>query len=255
MSDAGTEAVSVSNIAKQSPALIGMLAAVRRGGGVARARALIDAGHSRYIVRRAVESGQLIHVRRDWVALPEADHELVWAVRAGVVVSCVSQAKRLGLWVLRVDRPHAAVVGTRRVRAGDATVHWAGPVVPRHPDVVVDPIENVLALVASCQPFETALAVWESALRGGLVARASLERLPLGPQARRILGVASPWSDSGLESFVVPRLRWMRLPIVPQAWIAGHRVDFLPASGSCCRSTAGIMSVRSARPTSSTMRS
>ncbi|WP_235565620.1 DUF559 domain-containing protein [Microbacterium sp. Root166] len=217
----------MSNIAKQSPALIGMLAAVRRGGGVARARTLIDAGHSRYTVRRAVESGQLIHVRRDWVALPEADHELVWAVRAGVVVSCVSQAKRLGLWVLRVDRPHAAVVGARRVRAGNATVHWAEPVVPRHPDVVVDPIENVLALVASCQPFEMALAVWESALRGGMVARASLERLPLGAQARRILGVASPWSDSGLESFVVPRLRWMRLPIVPQAWIAGHRVDFL----------------------------
>ena len=36
-----------------------------------------------------------------------------------------------------------------------------------------------------------------------------------------------PWSDSGLESFVVPRLKWMRLPIRPQVWISGHRVDFL----------------------------
>ena len=36
-----------------------------------------------------------------------------------------------------------------------------------------------------------------------------------------------PYSDSGLESFVVPRLGWLNVRITPQAWIAGHRVDFL----------------------------
>lgn len=194
---------------------------------VARIRTLLDEGHSRYTVRLAIESGELIHVRRDWVALPTADRELVSATRAGVVVSCISQAKRLGLWVLRVDRPHVAANANRTVRMPGSTVHWASPAVPRHPDAIVDPIENVLALVAACQPFESALSVWELALRTGLVARASLERMDLGPAARRVLGVASPWSDSGLESFVVPRLKWLRLPIIPQVWIAGHRVDFL----------------------------
>lgn len=38
---------------------------------------------------------------------------------------------------------------------------------------------------------------------------------------------ASPYSGSGLETLVVPRLRWMGVPIIPQVWIAGHRVDFL----------------------------
>ncbi len=204
-----------------------MVGAVRRGGGVARIRPLVDAGHTRYTVRAAIDAGALMRVRRDWVAVPGADPVRVAAARAGAVISCISQAKRLGLWVLAEDRLHVAVAPHRAVKADGATVHWAIPAVPRHPDVLVDPIENVLALVASCQPFESALAVWESALRGGAVTRATLERMNLGSRAARVLAAASPWSDSGLESFVVPRLRWLRLSIIPQVWIAGHRVDFL----------------------------
>lgn len=44
---------------------------------------------------------------------------------------------------------------------------------------------------------------------------------------RAVLTRASPFSDSGLETFVIPRLRWMKVRLVPQAWICGHRVDFL----------------------------
>ncbi|WP_235511465.1 endonuclease domain-containing protein [Agromyces sp. Root81] len=106
-------------------------------------------------------------------------------------------------------------------------MHWAKPLVPRHPDALTDPIENVLVLVAQCQPFEAALAVWESALRRGLLDRQALERMPLPTAVRNVLGSALPFSDSGLESFVVPRLAWMKIPLVPQVWIAGHRVDFL----------------------------
>ncbi|MDQ2661402.1 MAG: DUF559 domain-containing protein [Actinomycetota bacterium] len=109
----------------------------------------------------------------------------------------------------------------------DAAVHWAKPLVPRHPDALIDPIENVLTLVALCQPFEAALAVWESALRKGLVETHALERMPLPAVARNVLESAFPFSDSGLESFVVPRLKWLNLPLVPQVWISGHRVDFL----------------------------
>jgi very-short-patch-repair endonuclease len=200
---------------------------VKRRGGVARVASILDAGIRRYALRAAIAQGRIVQVRKGWVALPSADAYLVAAARAGVVVSCITQARRMGLWVLNEDRPHVALNPHGLSGAVGATVHWSRPLIPRHPDALVDPIENVLALVATCQPFEAALAIWESALRAGLITRPALERFDLSSAARRLLSVASPFSDSGLETFVVPRLLWLRLPIVPQAWIAGHRVDFL----------------------------
>ncbi|MFJ4252299.1 endonuclease domain-containing protein [Microbacterium sp. NPDC090003] len=98
---------------------------------------------------------------------------------------------------------------------------------PRHPDALADPIENVLALVADCEPYEQALATWDSALNRGLVERAALERLPLKAVARRLLEDAWPFADAGLETYLRPRLRWLRLPLYFQIWLAGHRVDAL----------------------------
>ena len=106
-------------------------------------------------------------------------------------------------------------------------VHWAEPLVPRHPDVLADPIENVLTIVASCQPHEVALAVWESALQQGLAAMDVLARMPLPAASRLLLAEAYPFVGSGLETIFAVRLRWLGVRIVPQAWIEGHRVDFL----------------------------
>lgn len=194
-----------------------------------RTRALLDAGATRHELSRARDVGAIIAVTRGWVATPGADPLLVSAARHNVRVTCVTRAERLGLWVLaRGSRPHvAAHPHAGRVPSPDAIVHRDRAVVPRHPDALVDAIENVLVLVASCQPFEAALATWESALRGGLVERAALARLALPTSARRVLGAAEVWSDSGLETFVVPRLRWMRLPLRRQIWVHGHRVDLL----------------------------
>lgn len=168
-------------------------------------------------------------MRRGWVAVPDADPFLVAAARAGVVVSCVTRAGRLGLWVLdEDDKSHvAAPAHAGGANPRDAVVHWSRPVVPRHPDLLEDEVENVLALVAACQPREAALTIWESALRQGLVDARSLERLPLGPAARELLAVADPFADSGLESLAVPRLRWMDVPLRRQIWLAGRPVDLL----------------------------
>lgn len=106
-------------------------------------------------------------------------------------------------------------------------VHWAKPLIPRPPDVLTDPIENVLAIVAECEPFEQALATWESALNKGLAQREVLQSLPLRPIARRVLAQATPFADAGLETYLGVRLRWLRLPIRFQTWIGGHRVDAL----------------------------
>ncbi|HYJ49442.1 MAG TPA: hypothetical protein VEX12_05955 [Microbacterium sp.] len=75
---------------------------------------------------------------------------------------------------------------------------------PRPPESLADPVENVLQRVADCQPYETALSVWESALRKELTTATVLSRFPLAAGARRILADAQPFSDSGLETVVVP---------------------------------------------------
>ena len=205
-----------------------LIAAVTAQGGVARSVSLQAAGFSKHQVAQAVARGQLTRVHRVWVAVAGADPLLVAAARDGVVLTCVTRARRLGLWVLSESEPHvAAKPNAGGIRAEGARVHWARPLLSRHPDALVDPVENVLATVARCLPFEQALAVWDSALRRRLVERASLERLPLPPSARRVLAQANPFADSGLESFVPPRLRWLNLPILSQAWIAGRPVDFL----------------------------
>jgi len=92
-------------------------------------------------------------------------------------------------------------------------MHWAKPLVPRHPDAVVDPIENVLALIADCTPHEQALATWESALNQGVVTREALQRLPLKRVARDLLAEAIPFADSGLETYLRARLQWLGLPL------------------------------------------
>jgi very-short-patch-repair endonuclease len=203
---------------------------VRSHGTIVPSARLVAEGVKRHLIQDAVATGLLVRVRRRWVALPDADPFLVIAARSGVMLSCVTQARRLGLWTLDDGRkPHvAARPHAGRIAVPDGTtVHWSEPLVPRHPDTCEDGIENVLAAVALCQPHERALAIWESALRQGLVDARVLGRMPLSGRARALLEQAQPFSDSGLETFIPLRLRWMRLRIVPQVWIAGHPVDFL----------------------------
>ncbi len=197
--------------------------------GVAPAAVLTDAGHSRRALEIALAQRAIVRVKRGWFALPTADPMLVAAARHGVVLTCTTQARRLGLFVLHDDgRPHvAARPGSGRAGRAEAHVHWAKPLVPRHPHRLVDGVENVLALVATCLPYEEALVVWESALRAGTVDRDALARYPLPPAARRLREDAGMFSDSGLETLVVPRLLWLRLPLRRQIWIHGHRVDLL----------------------------
>jgi very-short-patch-repair endonuclease len=197
--------------------------------GIARVRTLREAGHSRRTLDRALAEGRLIRACNGWVAVPAADAGLVAAAQGGVVLTCVTLASRLELFVLDTDdTPHvAAPPHAGRVAQARTHVHWAQPVVPRHPDQLLDAVENMLALVATCRPYEQALVVWESAFRKKLVEPHALARLALPPAGRRLLEDAGIYSDSGLETVVVPRLRWLGLPMRRQIWIHGHRVDLL----------------------------
>ncbi len=188
---------------------------------------LLRAGITRHALARALARGQLIRARRGWVAVPDADPQLFAAARDGVVLTCVTQAARLGLWDVDAATAHVAAPSHAGRVAVDARVHWEKPLIRRMPGVLVDPVENVLAIVARCRPYEEALMIWNSALRRGIVDLAVLRRMPLGPAARALADEATPFADSGLESVAVPRLRWLRLPLRRQVWICGHRVDLL----------------------------
>lgn len=190
-------------------------------------RALLIAGISRHAIAQGIERRELVRVRRGWVAAPDADPLLIAAARGGVVLTCVTQAKRLGLWDVGVDELHVAAPSHAGRVDVTAHVHWGRPIVPRDAAALADPIENVLTIAARCQPRDSALAIWNSALHAGLVDLDMLHRLPLAPAARALLDEATPFADSGLESVVVPRLRWLNVPLRRQIWIAGHRIDLL----------------------------
>ena len=210
--------------------VVDLIEVLEASGGVARTAAVLEAGVSPYVVDAAIAAGLLMRPRRGWVAIPDADPYLLAAARAGVVLTCITQAKRLGLWVMAEDGPHVGAppsASRLKLNHPNATVHWARPVQPRVPGALEDGILNTLLMVASCQPHEAALVVWESALNLRLADRAELSRLRLGARAREILDQATPFADSGLETIFRTRLRWLRHPIRSQIWIHGHRVDFL----------------------------
>lgn len=202
---------------------------VREAGGILRGIRLTEAGVSWRSVADAVGDGRLVRLRRRWLALPDADPYLVAAARAGVVVSCLTAAERYGWWIPMPRGAHvAAPPNAGRVDVLNGTrVHRARPVVPRHPDSLLDGAENTLVLVAMCLPREEAMVVWESALNTRMVSADALARLSLPGRARAILDAAQPFADSGLETMVIVRLRWLKLRLLPQAWILGHRVDLL----------------------------
>lgn len=201
---------------------------LRRRDGIARVESLRRAGVSAHDLRRAREAGRILNVRRGWVRLPGADTELVTAARRGVVISCITLAVRRGLWVRDAVGLHvAAPPNSGHVQSGPGVIHWSTPLVPRDPDALEDSLENALVLIVRCQPYEAAMAVWESAFRKRVVDPEVLSRLALPPDARRLLADATPFADAGTETILRTRLAWLDIPIVPQVWLYGHRVDFL----------------------------
>lgn len=207
-----------------------LIADVARHGGVVRSADAFTRGHSRRTMAAAVDRGELLRIRRVWIALPDADAHLRAAAKAGVVVSCITQARRLGLWVLDEGTAAHVAADPHRGRidvAPGTIVHRHSPLIPRDRAELVDAVENVLATVARCQPLEAALAIWDSALRRQLVTLEALRRLPFTGTARTVLESADPFVDSGLETLVLHRTRRWPVRVLPQVSIAGHDVDFL----------------------------
>lgn len=200
---------------------------IRETGGVCRTSRLIELGYSQYDINRAARRLTLRRPRRGWIAVQDADPALIFAAQHGVVLTCVTRAQRIGLWVLQANQPHVAAPRGRRVDLPRATIHRRRPLTPRAPGLLEDSLDNTLDCVAHCLPRDEALAVWDSALQLGHTDLQKLSALPWTARARNLLEAATPFSDSGLESFLRARLSWLHIPVRPQVWLFGHRVDFL----------------------------
>lgn len=199
-------------------------------GGIAHTSEIFRAGFSRHAVASAVSRRRMLRIRRSWIALPDCDENVVRAVRAGGVLTCLSQAARLGLWIPAADgETHvAAPEGSGSMKAPGLRIHWSrGPVpVPRR--ATSDPLLNVLHHVACCQSFPAALAIWESALNRGMITGDELALVHWQDRrARRLASTASGSSDSGLETAFVELLRVHGIAVRQQVWIDGRPVDVL----------------------------
>jgi len=202
---------------------------LRNAGGAAHQGAATSAGFSRHVVDRAVASGAVQRTRRSWLVDPDAPPAIVAAAAAGGRLGCVSAARHLGLWTFDDPRLHiAARPHSGHTDATNTVRHWNSGPIATHRWELVEPLPNVLAQVAGCQPLERGLVVWESAIRTQRIGLEVLRRLSLrGPRARSLLDVCSELSDSGIETIPAVRLRRIGIPVRQQVTILGHRVDGL----------------------------
>lgn len=202
-------------------------------GGIAHRADAEEHGFPPHRVRAAIRCGAVRRLRAQWVALDSAPHDLVAAASASGRLSCVSLARHRGWWVPHDAPPtlHLQVgPNAHRVR-DDAILHWGEPLVDRGSRVLTASVEDALAHIATCCPYEDARVMWESAVR---VESLDLEALRLvrwrEPRARALADEVDGRSDSGLETIVVVRLSGWGLPVRQQVRLAGRRVDVVIGS-------------------------
>ncbi|TDN92679.1 DUF559 domain-containing protein [Microbacterium sp. BK668] len=198
-------------------------------GGIAHSSEARTAGFPTQTMVAAVDDGHVSRVRRSWLVLPGVDRRIVRAVAVGGRLSCISSAARRGFWVPAHEDLHVAVKPTAsRVPREGVVAHWSLGPEPVSAHAVEDPLLNVLLHVSECVPRESALTVWESAVRKGAVSLDALRRVDWGSSRARVIADAcSALSDSGLETIFRSRISPFGVVIRQQVWIDGHPVDFL----------------------------
>jgi very-short-patch-repair endonuclease len=196
---------------------------------VAHSRDLITAGYTRHQIRRAVDAGHLERVRRSWLVTRRCTMEHRAAAEVSGRVTCVTAAKRLGLWQGATAEVHLAVPATssRIVSAGNV-LHWGAGPVPVARFTVDDAVLNVLFHTARCCDRDDAVAIWEAALRKKVVTLAQLRRTAWhSTKADEVLSLVGTLSDSYLETRFLAIMRSCGLEVRQQMLIDGHPVDAL----------------------------
>ena len=197
-------------------------------GGVARTSALRARGVTARRLREAVQSGEVIKVRRGLYVSPETPDAVRHAAEHGGVPACADAAALLGLWLLK--RPGQCIwmgrAGEAHAIEDECHVHWTdavglagGALQFGHPP----PVAAVLLQLAECGDDETFFAAYESALRQSLISPAGSawlwHRMPVS--RRWLLAIARTDADSGLESLVRLRLHLLGIRVRTQVQISG----------------------------------
>ena len=201
-------------------------------GGIAHRRDILDAGFGLQLLRAFARADDVTTTRR-WVHLPGAPDVLVAAARAGGRITCTTLARHKGWWMpdgvpARIHLHLLPKAGSPRLDDDWAGVtHWTQPLAPTGRSLVGS-VEDALAHIALCQPRDTALVLWESAVRCETVTPESLRTVAWPTRAARELAEAvQGLSDSGLETLVVAPLRRWGLRVRQQVKLAGRFVDLL----------------------------
>lgn len=203
---------------------------LRARDGIAHTSDIYAAGFSRHAVSKAVDRGRMLRIRRSWIALPDSAPELQAAVGIGGRLTCVSAARRLGLWVPPDDTAvHVAVrPEAGRMDRKALVVHWSRGPAPAPRRATVEPLLNTLNHVARCLAPFLALTIWESALNKGLISLDELRSVAWhGSRAAGLAELAGTLADSGLETQFVTLMREIGVTLRQQVWIDGHPVDAL----------------------------
>ncbi|MFZ4893119.1 DUF559 domain-containing protein [Plantibacter sp. Mn2098] len=200
-----------------------------RRDGIAHRADAIEAGFTRTALERAARDHRLTSIRRHWLVAPEHDPARFTAAALGGALTCLSAAAVLGLWSIADEHVHVSVRPNAATRPPPGVrFHWGAGPAPLGPRELVEPIENALAHLTACQPFERALVVVESAIRQDRVSLEHLKRTHIG-QARfaAVIQAAGRSSDSGIETIPWARLARLGIPVQQQVVIDGHPVDGL----------------------------
>ena len=219
-------------MARKQKTLDDLLEWLRAHDHIAHRDDLLRAGFGIPLLREIVREGLARRFRRAWIALPEVSGDLAAAAAGGGRITCTSLARRRGWWMpdsigheLHLHLvPGSASPGPE----WPGVLHWTKPVDTVRQKSLVASIEDALAHIAVCQPFDTALVLWESATRREGLSADVLRSIPFVSRAARELAAeVTGLADSGLESLVVIPLRRSGLPVRQQVQLAGHRVDAL----------------------------
>jgi len=185
-------------------------------------------GFSPSHVRAAIRTGRVRRIRATWIGLDSAPTELTSAATASGRLTCLSLARRRNWWIPNdaSEQLHLQVGPNAHRLTKDAVLHWARPLVDQGERRLEASIEDALAHVAQCFPFEDALSAWESASK---VERLDIESLravrwPDEP-SRACANAVAGLSDSGMETVFVVRLSSWGVPVRQQVRLAGHNVD------------------------------
>jgi very-short-patch-repair endonuclease len=198
-------------------------------GGIVHRSVLRPMGFGPKPIARAVSTGRVRTIGRNWVITRECPVPVARAAALGASLTCVSAAEALGLWAPTHDRLHVSVTrNCNRKFPNTIRTHWGrGPVAT--PGSAVEPLPNILFHVAQCLSLEYAVAVFDSALNKKLLSAHSLRALgqQVGGRFSEVASWAEARADSGLESLVRIRLTILGIDFEIQVMIDGHPVDIL----------------------------